>query len=171
MRLTGGQRMGAGRVLAALALCLALAGGTRAAQRSVEDMRDVGKILNEQDRVKLHPGDPLHVVGIEEGDNGFRERTPALLRSDRVVTLVDPEASRARKLALYEGHVFSRPLATVDVARSSGAEAPPRPRPDTLAKRATTTDPAISSTWLIVSCFAAIGLILWLFFHLRPARR
>lgn len=158
--------MAAGR---ALALALLFFGVPSAAQQPGEDMRDVGKILNEQDRVKLHPGDALRVLGIEEEGNGFRERTPVLLRSDRAVTVVDPEASRARKLALYEGHVFSRPL---EVARSEAPATVAEERP--AAKRpgrSTAVDPEISNTWLVVSCFAAIGLILWLFFHLRPARR
>jgi len=57
-----------------------------------QDLRELG-ITNEGD-TNLH--------GREEGDNGFRDRTPALDRSDRKTKRVDQDKLYAQRLALYE---------------------------------------------------------------------
>ena len=63
----------------------------------------------DHDRELMHPGSPLEVIGLEHGDNGFRERTPALESSDRAVAVLDAGEAYQRRLALYErGVSFER---------------------------------------------------------------
>ena len=56
-------------------------------------------------REAMHPGEPLLLIGIEAGDNSFRDRVPALTRVENVGAQVDLEQLRASRLGLY-----ARPL-------------------------------------------------------------
>jgi len=65
-------------------------------------------------REVLHTGNPLDLVGCEEGDNDFRRRTPALESSDREVQRVDRDELYRRRMAMYtEGRAFHTPLPAV----------------------------------------------------------
>lgn len=73
--------------------------------------KDTSNVLWGRGREVLHTGEPLRIRGLEEGDNDFRERTPALERSDRKVAFVDLSELRDRKLAMYDGAAsFHAPL-------------------------------------------------------------
>lgn len=145
-----------------------LLGGLAAAQQGAAP-QDAGKILAETDREEIHPGDAFALVGREQSDNSFRERTPALLRTDRQLALVSAEAARERKLALYEGSVFSGALPAVGSVDAStsilpAADAARRARPPA---GAVAIAPQEGSRWLLASCFLAIAGILWLARRLR----
>lgn len=87
----------------------------------------------------LHNGDPLDVIGLEEGDNGFRQRTPILEQSDRAVAMVDPDENRRRRLAMYSDRgSFTEPLAFSAVAASGSrfGKGGPELRPSVPAEEA-----------------------------------
>lgn len=70
---------------------------------------DVRSAVLERDREWIHPGDQLRIVGLEQGDNDFRSRTPALLNGNLETAQIDQDTLYARKLALYEtGESFDR---------------------------------------------------------------
>ncbi|MEZ6003716.1 MAG: hypothetical protein R3F33_05980 [Planctomycetota bacterium] len=100
----------------ALALCLAVPGLAGQQEESALDTQS----LRTRDREVLHPGNPLVVSGVEQGDNNFRTVTPALVKADTTIETIDREELRARKLAMYQGNQrFDRaPLLTV---RTSGS--------------------------------------------------
>ena len=84
------------------------------------------QLLRQRGREVLHPGDPLEIEGLEEGENDFRARTPALSRSDHEPTLVDVDENHRRRLAMYsDGERFSHPLplamTSAAVPRGGGA--------------------------------------------------
>jgi len=59
-------------------------------------------VLRERGRQELHPGDPLGLVGNEQGSNSFRDRTPGLEQSTNQAAPVDVNANYARRIAMYE---------------------------------------------------------------------
>lgn len=86
--------------------------------------------LRERNRAAMYPGVALEIVGLEEGDNDLRSRTPALLKSDRNSTILDPTDAYRRKLAMYAdgGHELQR----VEIPRPTVEErvvAPKEPAP------------------------------------------
>jgi hypothetical protein len=84
-------------------------GGSKTSKAS---MRDSERLLLERNRNLLHLGDPLTIVGIDQGGKEFRSETPALLQSDKAHVQVDPEELRRRELAIYDrGDLFSVPTA------------------------------------------------------------
>jgi hypothetical protein len=91
---------------------------------------EVDRLLWDRGREILHTGDPLDIVGQEEGENGFRDRTPILQQSDKAVAMVDIDESYRRRLAMYsEGRSFHRPLpaAAGNLAGMSGSALAARP--------------------------------------------
>ena len=71
-------------------------------------------VLDQRNREDLHEGsDPFHIVGLEQADNGFRDRTPTLQATDGNVTKVDTEELRQRQIAMLTGRsLFRRPPAS-----------------------------------------------------------
>jgi hypothetical protein len=88
------------------------------------------QILRENDRSMLHPGDPLFLVGLEQGDNDLRSRTPALVKSNRAARQVDPEDAYRRALAVYEdgARFHEAPLSVPAPPRGRAARRAARPR-------------------------------------------
>lgn len=85
--------------------------------------------LRERNRSSMHPGDALVIVGVEQGDNDIRSRTPALVNSDRNSTKVNDDEAYQRRLALYEdgGHklqplTIARPMAEETTAAPKSHE-------------------------------------------------
>ncbi len=104
--------------LAGTALLL-LAGAGRAQWRPEPDTAK-----EHIDKEAMHEGLEIRVIGMEEGDNHFRDRTPALMNSDRKPALVDTEKLYDRKRAMFEeGARFHTPLPVV------GKGEAPRPAP------------------------------------------
>jgi hypothetical protein len=102
-------------ILCSLALSLGLAGsasaqrtGTKAGGATRDSSED---LLRERNRSAMHPGDPLKIVGLEQGGNDIRAGTPALANSDRAVALVRTDVNYQRTLAMYaDGATFNQPL-------------------------------------------------------------
>jgi hypothetical protein len=68
-------------------------------------------LLPGRNRARMHPGNPLVIVGVEQGDNDIRSRTPVLAQSDRAATFVNPDENYRRTLAMYDqGASFHDPL-------------------------------------------------------------
>lgn len=71
---------------------------------------EIENLLRERDRVRLHPGNPLEIVGLEQGDNNLRARTPALANSDRAPKQLDSGDLYQRTLSMYDsGARFNQP--------------------------------------------------------------
>ncbi|MBL8859245.1 MAG: hypothetical protein JNL28_12110 [Planctomycetes bacterium] len=112
----------------------------------------------------MHPGSPLTIVGVEQGDNDIRSRTPALMNSDFKPASVNLDDAYQRKLQMYEtGARFGAPLAI-----ASAASAPSAPRPvveavQPVIAEAPVMDKAASRQVLqwAVSILVAAGICLW----------
>lgn len=59
------------------------------------------RVVEDRERGRMHPGDPLVLIGNGDGDNDFRARTPALQQTDGEVAYIDREALRQQRLAMY----------------------------------------------------------------------
>lgn len=70
--------------------------------------------LRTRNRELMHPGDPLKIVGMEQGSNDLRAKTPALQNAVRPPIQVDEKVNYRRTVAMYENGVrFSEPLPEV----------------------------------------------------------
>ena len=115
---------------------------------TASERKQAERTMDARGREFLYPTqerDPLEIVGNGQADNDFRAGTPALMHSDLVVALVDPEAARERLLAIYGGEsvepiahrlqASSAPtdqradgeLSTQDPTNSNDEEPAPRP--------------------------------------------
>ena len=104
-----------------------------------------------RDRGELRGEQPIELVGIEQGDNDFRSRTPALERSDRAIARVDEEALRERRLAILAGESFdASPLPQV-------TEAAP---PTTAPRRELPVSAPESSGWRLPVVIGVFALLL-----------
>ncbi len=82
--------------------------------------------LGRRNRVDLHSGTPIELVGQQQGDPSLRESTPALLNAKHAPRTVDEEQAYQRALALYG----ERATFTSALPRAAPAtDAPPKPRP------------------------------------------
>jgi hypothetical protein len=119
-------------LFAACALASALHAQEPAADAPVEKpheyvSKDQHAVLAERERERMHPGEALNLVGIDEGAPEFRAKTPSLERNSGSVAFVDPDALREQRLAMYEaGHVSTRPLPRLAEGDARRAEAPKR---------------------------------------------
>lgn len=115
----------------------------------------LAKKIEERDRVKLHPGGALEIVGAEQGANEFRSRTPALESSERTVVHVDREELRARKLAMYgQDRSYDAPLSAVTLTEEGEAVREPVARAQQPALPAPRSNQLV---WLIAGA-AALAL-------------
>jgi hypothetical protein len=88
----------------ALATALPAVAQDRASDRAQEDLARDAAVLKGRDREVLHPlNNPLKIVGREQGDNGFRDRVPALDGGTFEPVKVDTDALHRRALAMYGG--------------------------------------------------------------------
>lgn len=84
-------------------------------------------IVRQRDRSAMHPGNPLVLVGVEQGGNDLRSKTPALASVERNARPVDAEALHDEKLQLYAGSYG--PLPAVSITRRATGKVvvePPR---------------------------------------------
>jgi hypothetical protein len=162
--------------LAAAALALLLLGhSTVAAQErehkpvhepSLQESRD---ILQSRNRTLMHPGDPLLIVGVDQGDNDMRARTPALANSNKVVKQVDQGEAYQRALAMYEsGATFKSPIS--QAADEEGQHKNHSSKP---ANAPVPVQAAAQWPWLVALAIS-IAFMVWLgkrFGEPTPARR
>lgn len=112
------NRIPTGALLASALVLLTQLASAQAPEIAPEDLKqhgmsvaDIGQLLDSRDRELLHPGQPLIVVGNEEGDNEFRHGTPLLEGALASRGTFDAAEARDRRLAMYEGGTrFSSPL-------------------------------------------------------------
>lgn len=117
--------------------------------------------LARRNRSDLHSGQPIELVGQAQGDEGLRQRTPALLNFKHTERPVDEEQAYQRALALHaERASFTSPLPhavvpPVDAANARPAHpAPPvLPPPGDLARE---EKPGASWAWLLAVGIAAV---------------
>lgn len=129
---------------------------------------EVDAALRAHDRARIHPGDPLALVGVEQGGNDARARTPALANSVHTATPIDADENYRRTLAMYEsGARFHVPLA---LAEPDATRAPAAPRN---APSAPAPAPAEASSRLpwIGAALLALGLLAWSFVRFAAPRR
>ena len=162
-------------IAGALGVAVLLAGGLSAQVQAGSEQRqapsasqeaEYSRLANSRNRESMRFGesDILVSVGIEQGSNQFRERTPALLNSTGSIAMVDYETLHDRALAMYEeGASFrSAPIAHALVPRqpSWGVEVERKPA----AEAAQFSEPE-STGWGWVTPLLAFVLIA--FFLLR----
>lgn len=137
---------------------------------------DSEALLRDRHRETLHPGEPLRIVGLEQGDNDFRARTPALVRSDRAALQVDPDEQYERRLAAYtNGSTFHRPLPANPVTPGAELGLPGTPVPGTPVNRGSAgevpAEQSFTTRYLgpaaLLFMLIAAGLLART--HLRPA--
>jgi hypothetical protein len=140
--------------------------------RDLQDVEELGARF----RSKIHPGDPLHIVGNDAEGNELRARTPALAHGTHEPAQVDTDANYQRALAMYgEGTVFHTPL-----PRAPGTEPEPlvprNPRAHPRHRTPIVEDanpPArgpAAAPWSVLAGLAVSGLLLaWFFVRVRPS--
>jgi hypothetical protein len=102
------------------ALCLAERAGAQHGRAGDQEAARFLPLLAERNRETMHPGEPLKIVGLEQGENEIRSLTPALAHGDEAVALVDREDSHRRALSMYdERATFHQPPASFEEANSS----------------------------------------------------
>lgn len=144
------------------------------AQRPKPSDRDPGlaraqAVLNDRNREMIHPGDPLTIVGLEQGGNDIRSRTPILANSDRIAAHVDPDDNYRRTIAMYdEGASFhSAPASSMragpSLASPGGASRSARAGAPAQAAAAAPSEGRSEWPWVLGfgACLFA-GLWLWM---------
>ncbi|MEZ5980203.1 MAG: hypothetical protein R3F34_18595 [Planctomycetota bacterium] len=63
--------------------------------------KEVEQLLDERMRDRMHPGDPLDIVGIDEGAPGFRAKTPSLTRNVGSAVEIDLDELHDQRIAMY----------------------------------------------------------------------
>lgn len=138
----------------------AVAAQTPAKSPRAPTSSEVDAAVRVHDRARIHPGDPLALVGVEQGDNDLRGRTPALANSVRAPVLVDADENYRRTLALYENRAqFNTPLALASPmsARPDAPSRAPRPASGPEPEAAASTPPL---AWIAVAVLA-FALLAW----------
>jgi hypothetical protein len=141
----------------------AFAQGTVRPADQAADSAQIEVMLRERNRANMHPGNPLEIIGLEQGDNDLRSQTPALVNSDRSKVSVNADENYQRTLAMYEsGAHFSQ-------AAQSMPTAAEKPAHNAAKHVITTPEPAkdsrASQRWIAVigllTTLAGIAVLLW----------
>jgi len=141
--------------LGALALSISAPASTQ--EQAELTVQESQAVVNQRLRAEIHPGEPLNVVGLEQGDNNFRAATPALENNDGMVALVDRDELRRRRLALYAGATMTHPLPTTLRPREEVSPNPNFGRPAN-AIPVQASDDGIDHVWWILPLIA-LGLV------------
>lgn len=166
------------RSFVALCAMIALSAVEANAQRTMPtphkptDAEKTSDLLYQRNRSLMHPGDPLLLMGREQGDNDIRSRTPALAQGDRSITRVDPAENYARTLAMYEDRAtFRAPLAAV--TPSPDDDSAPRPAPTRAVPKPAAEQPAkpLSDWPWLLALGLPMGVVAWFFSRSKPAPR
>lgn len=150
-----------------ITLLLVASPGASYAQDSADhfDSIEATVLLSRRDREAIHPGEPLVITGLGQGENDFRSGLRAAARGNFVPVAVDSAENYARQLALFEGsrvgfdHGLERSYLPRDTR--GGAAPPPRLREDRVRPAADGEEP-MSTTWIgmLVAAVASVGLFL-----------
>jgi hypothetical protein len=164
------SRIGGGVALVAAVVLVAADAYAQkpAPPRTPTETDRANELLYERNRSLMHPGDPLLLMGREQGDNEMRARTPALAQGDRSIAHVDPAENYARALALYEDRAtFHQPLIAV-IAAPEG-ESAPAPATEDAPKAVVHAPERTGSRWVwLLALGLPVGLFAWLFVRAKP---
>jgi len=131
-------------------------------------VRDPLEALRKSYRPAIHPGNPLNLVGIEQGDNDLRAATPQLARGEHTPLQVDIEASHQRALAMYGNG--ARFHAALPPASQSALPTTTRPQGPIEPDAAPEERAPEAKPWsLLAGLLASVLLIVWFFVRVRPA--
>ena len=143
------------RILCAFA-CLSSLAGPAWAQRSA----DGETLLHDRKRAAMHPGDPLTIVGLEQGGSDLRSRTPVLAQSNRSIALVNTDENYRRTLAMYEeGATFHQPLPLLHPQASAFSDSTTG-NPSALSRAKLPVPDSASSDWPWVLGLGLVGLLM-----------
>ena len=120
------------------------------------------RVAGDRNREFMRVGEePLALVGIEQGDNDFRSRTPALLNTAGETLLIDVDEAYRRKLDMYaRGETFTAPPPTVEATRSRTPDRRWTTRPLTAKEIAALTPPEPEpGAWRWVVPLAGFGVL------------
>ena len=110
---TGTKRSRSTWLLAAAAALCVLGVPSRAMPQEgrPSSSRNLGDNLDARDRGFMHPDlETSVIVGLEQEGNSFRHRTPGLAEGNLAPAMIDLDESRARRLAMFDGRTFLRPV-------------------------------------------------------------
>ncbi len=93
------------------------------------DSNEALMVLGDRDRAAIHPGDPLRISGVMEGDNDVRTGLHALGRGEYKPVLVDADEAYERQLAMLE--TGARYDSSSAAAYRGGSQGPEIVRPGT----------------------------------------
>ena len=124
---------------------------------------DIENVLGARNRSAMHPGNPLEIVGLEQGANEIRSRTPALQSSDHAVAILNSDEMHERALAMYtSGAQFSQPIKALP---SEKAQSEPSLLRRVLKPVNVVEKPLGYGRWLVLlgllTMLAGIGRLLW----------
>ncbi len=164
----GDSSRSARAILCGIALVLATGASARGqesepSQKSASNS-EIESVLNARNRATLHPGNPLEIVGLEQGTNDLRSRTPALVSSNRAAVLLNSDELHERTLAMYEsGAHFSQPATAQPAEKATPKRSLIR---RVLAPVDVADNPLGWGRWLVllglVTMLAGIGRAVWM---------
>jgi hypothetical protein len=102
--------------LIALFALVVLFGAARAGgedEASKHELNEQRALLKQRSRSTMHPGDPFVLVGVEQGGNDLRSRSPALKNGVLAPQQIDAEELRQKKLGLYGGEIRAPQAVTI----------------------------------------------------------
>lgn len=125
------------------------------------------QLLFEREKSRIHPGDPLRIIGLEQEGNDIRSRTSALTRNTAGPRGMSEDENYQRQLALYgDRATFDKPPRSValEVDVASLDVAPQRSALPVAATEETTPESSSSSNLLLGSAIAVVliaALVVW----------
>ncbi len=139
-------------------------GGPASAQRTATKDSEATRseaLLHDRNRAAMHPGDPLKIVGLEQGGNAIRSGTSMLAQSDRAVALVNTDENYRRTLAMYEDDAtFHQPLSLLSPPAPAMSDATAGIGPASSRTAAPVAGDAIGSDWPWVLGLGLVALVM-----------
>ncbi len=122
-------------------------------------------LLFEREKARIHPGDPMRIIGLEQEGNDIRSRTSALTRNTAGPRGMAEDENYQRQLALYGDRAkFDRPPNPVALEVASLDVAPQRSAMPAPAVEEAVHESSSSSNLLLGSAIAFVliaALVVW----------
>jgi hypothetical protein len=123
------------------------------------------QLLFEREKSRIHPGDPMRIIGLEQEGNDIRSRTSALTRNTAGPRGMSDDENYRRQLALYGDRAkFDRPPTPVALEVASLDVAPQRPAMPVLLSEETVPESSGNSNLLLGLAIAVVlisALVVW----------